>query len=269
MLFERWSDVKVPVIGMLHSPPLPGSPGYDGLLTAVHDKVLQDAQTLADCGVDGLMLENFGDVPFFPDRVPAITVAAMTTLAVAIRTHVDVPLGINVLRNDGRSALAIAAACGAQFLRVNVLSGARVTDQGLIQGIAHELLRDRKSLRADSIRILADVDVKHSVPVTPLPIEEETRDLIERARADAVIVSGTATGRPTDTQAVTRVSQAAGATPVFVGSGVTADSVCELIRAGATGLIVGSSLKRDGILSNPVDADQCRRLMDAVRAAVG
>ena len=264
-LIPEWLTIKVPVVGMLHSPPLPGSQAYRGDFEEVLRFVLQDAESLRDGGVHGLMLENFGDTPFFPDRVPAITIAAMTALACAVRQHVPLPLGINVLRNDGRSALAVAAASGASFIRVNVLCGARVTDQGLIQGIAHDLLRERTSLGCTAIRILADVDVKHSAPLAMRPLDVETRDLVERAHADGVIVSGHATGTPTDATSLSIVSQAAGDVPVFVGSGVTANNAASLIQSGARGLIVGSSLKRDGRLFNPVDTQRVSELMQAVR----
>jgi membrane complex biogenesis BtpA family protein len=264
-LLAEWSGINVPVIGMLHVPSLPGSPGFRGDFEEIRRFVLRDAGALRDGGVDGLMLENFGDTPFHPDRVPAITIAAMTVLGVAVRQQFGLPLGINVLRNDGRSALAVAVATGASFIRVNVLCGARVTDQGLLQGIAHDLLRERAALGAHDIRILADVDVKHSAPLAPRPIEVETTDLIQRAHADAVIVSGQATGLPTDTVSLTAVRQAAGPVPVFVGSGVTAENAATLIRSGAGGLIVGSSLKHDGRISNPVDAQRVRQLVDTVR----
>src|SRR4029453_4879166 len=129
--------------GMLHLPALPGSPLYGGSLSAIREAMLRDAQLLAAGGVHGLMMENFGDVPFFPGRVPAHVVAHMTAIAADVRARVELPLGINVLRNDGLSALAVAHACGAQFIRVNVLCGVRVADQGLLHGIAHELLRER------------------------------------------------------------------------------------------------------------------------------
>ncbi len=266
-LLAQWSGVKVPVVGMLHVPPLPGSAGYRSDFEAIQQFVLQDALSLRDGGVDGLMLENFGDTPFFPDRVPAITVAAMTALAATVRQQIDLPLGINVLRNDGRSALAVAAVCGAAFIRVNVLCGARVTDQGLLQGTAHDLLRERATLRCQHIRILADVDVKHSAPLAPRPIDVETRDLVHRAHADAIIVSGQATGQPTDVATLAEVRNAAAPVPVFVGSGVTAENVAELIRSGAGGLIVGSSLKIDGGIANPVDRQRVQHLIRAVRAA--
>ena len=267
-LLAQWSTIKVPVVGMLHSPPLPGSAGYRGDFDAIVQFVLQDAQSLRDGGVDGLMLENFGDTPFFPDRVPAITVAAMTALATAVRRQVDLPLGINVLRNDGRSALAVAAVCGAAFIRVNVLCGARVTDQGLLQGIAHDLLRERAALGCQHIRILADVDVKHSAPLAPRPIDVETRDLVHRAHADGIIVSGQATGHPTDAGTLVEVRNAAAPIPVFVGSGLTAENVGELIQSGAGGLIVGSSLKLGGEIANPVGLQRVQELMKAVHAAV-
>jgi len=267
-LLAQWSTIRVPVVGMLHAPPLPGSSGYRGDFEAIRNFVLQDAQSLRDGGVDGLMLENFGDTPFFPNAVPAITVAAMTALAAAVRQHVDLPLGINMLRNDGRSALAVAAVCGADFIRVNVLCGARVTDQGLLQGIAHDLLRERAALGCQHIRILADVDVKHSAPLAARPIDVETRDLVHRGHADAIIVSGQATGHPTDVATLAEVRHAAVPVPVFVGSGVTAENVAELIQSGADGLIVGSSLKHDGRISRPIDLQRVQQLVGSVRAAV-
>ena len=213
------------------------------------------------------MIENFGDTPFYPDRVPAITVAAITALACEVRWRFDVPLGINVLRNDGRSALAVAVACNASFIRVNVLCGARVTDQGLLQGIAHDLLRERANLKAEAIRILADVDVKHSAPLAARPFEVEVSDVIHRGHADAIIVSGAVTGSATDTKTLRAAKAAAGATSVLIGSGVSEETVPELIANGADGLIVGTSLKFDGRVSNPVDSQRVRLLVEAVRHA--
>src|SRR5438045_3005140 len=164
---------------MLHLPALPGSPQYRGELSKIRETLVRDAAALAEGGVHGLMMENFGDVPFYPKRVPAYVVAHMTALAAEVRrANPRLPLGINVLRNDGRGALAVAQAVGATFIRVNVLCGARVADQGLIQGIAHDLLRERALLHAQNVKIFADVDVKHSAPLAARPLNDEVDDLI-------------------------------------------------------------------------------------------
>lgn len=254
-----------PIIGMLHLPPLPGSPRCEALASEhkILAHVLADAQTLVANGISQLMLENFGDVPFYPSAVPAHVVAHMTCIATEIKRRHDVPLGINVLRNDGCAALSIAHAVGAQFVRVNILCGARLTDQGIIQGIAHDLLRLRQTLGADAIRIFADVDVKHSAPLADSPVENEIQDVIERGLADAVIVSGSSTGGNTSTEQVQRAKLAAGETPVFVGSGVTAETIGGLHDGGADGFIVGTSLKRDGLVHEPVDAERVRQLVAA------
>jgi uncharacterized protein len=249
-----------PVIGMLHLPPLPGTPSYSGELEAVRSFVLRDAEALAEGGVDGLLLENFGDAPFFPERVPVYVVAHMTALAVEIRRRFDLPLGINVLRNDGRSALAIAHAARAQFVRVNVLCGARVTDQGLIQAIAHDLLRDRALLGATSVKIFADINVKHSAPLAARPIDEEVEELLNRGGADTLIVTGTTTGRPVELDELLRVRAAAKKGLIFGGSGVTPESLPSYLPF-LDGFIVGTSLKRDGLTSNPVDLDRVKRLV--------
>jgi membrane complex biogenesis BtpA family protein len=236
-------------------------------MDAIVETVLQDARTLTAAGVHALMLENFGDAPFFPGRVPRHTVAAMTRLACEVRRESDLPLGINVLRNDGGSALAVAAAAGAEFIRVNVLCGARVTDQGVIQGIAHRLLRGRRVLDCGRISILADVDVKHSAALAHRPIGDEIADVIQRGGADGIIVSGSATGSTVDVDELRTAMEAAGTAPVLIGSGVSLDNVGQLVPH-ADGLIVGTSLKVDGISTNPVDEARAAALMRTYEASL-
>ena len=250
-MLPAWKNVRKPLIGMLHLAALPGSPLYGGSLDAIRAGVLRDAQMLAEGGVNGLMIENFGDTPFFPGRVPAHVVAHMTAIAAQVRQAVpDLPLGINVLRNDGLSALAIAHAVGADYIRVNVLCGARVADQGLLQGIAHDLLRLRAELKAEGIRIFADVDVKHSAPLAERPIADEVDDTLHRGMADALIVSGAGTGKPTDPDKLKLVKQAAKNAPVFLGSGVTPPTLPSLLPH-ADGFIVGTYFKKDGVVNVP------------------
>lgn len=260
-LLAEWSDIQKPVIGMLHLGALPGSPLYGGSMERIRSTLLRDAELLVEGGVDGLMMENFGDVPFYPGRVPAYTVAQVTELAAEVRrAHPFVPLGINVLRNDGLSALAVAHAVGAKYIRVNVLSGARVTDQGVIQGIAHDLLRERKMLGAESVKIFADVDVKHSAALAGRPAGDEVDDTLERGLAEAVIASGAGTGKPTDLEKLKVIKKAAGKAPVFIGSGITAETIGNYL-AHADGFIVGTYFKKDNVSTNPVDQERVKRLL--------
>jgi membrane complex biogenesis BtpA family protein len=246
---------------MLHAPALPDAPGFDENIEALRAAVLRDAAALAEGGATGLLLENLGDTPFFPTQVPPITVAHMVALATEVRRQTDLPLGINVLRNDAIAALAIAHAVGAQFIRVNVLVGAYVADQGILQGIAPELLRHRRRLRADEIKILADVHVKHAAPLAARPLIEEAVDAVRRGGADALIISGAATGSPVEISQLRDVRTAVHPTPVLVGSGVTADNAAELASA-SDGLIVGTSLNRDNCVSQPIEVS---RVADVVR----
>ncbi len=251
-----------PFVGVIHVPPLPGSPGWEGPFPAVRERVRADARALSEGGADGVLLENFGDAPFHPGAVPPETVSHMTVLAREVREEApELPLGINVLRNDGRAALAVAAAAGGSFIRVNVLVGARVTDQGIVEGRAHRLLRHRGAL-GGGIRLLADVDVKHSAPLAPRPPEEEARELVERAGADAVIVTGPATGEPVSRDVLDRVTAVVGEVPMWIGSGVTAAGAAEL-RTGRHGVIVGSDLRADGRPGGPVVAARVRELARA------
>jgi len=251
------------LIGMVHLPPLPGSPRWDGSMERAIAVALADARALVDNGMDALIVENYGDAPFTRGRVGAATVAAMAVIAHEIRRALpDAPLGVNVLKNDARSALAVATAIGARFIRVNVLAGAVVADQGIVQTDAHDLLRDRRLLGVD-VAIFADVQGKHAMPLAPVELEQQARDLAARALADGLVVSGRATGDATPIEDVKRVRSAVPDVPILVGSGVTPETAPELLSL-ADALIVGTSLKRDGDVSAPVDPARVRRLVDAV-----
>ncbi len=256
------SALKAKIIGVLHLPALPGSPRFAGSTAEIRDRMLVDASTLVEAGVRAMILENYGDTPFFPRSVPPHTIAQMTALAAELKRKFEISLGINVLRNDGCAALSIAHAVGAEFIRVNVLCGARVTDQGLVEGIAHDLLRLRQTLGAEAIRIFADVRVKHSAPLAELPLAQEVADLIHRGGADAVIVTGSGTGEPVDQIELEQVKNAADSASVFLGSGVTAENLADYL-AVADGAIVGSWLKRDGVATNPVDPARAGKLVEA------
>lgn len=262
-MLPEWDNVPCVVIGMIHLPPLPGSPRYGGDLRAIRDAVLRDVDALVSAGIHGLMIENFGDTPFFASRVPHETVAHMASLATHVRMQTDLPLGINCLRNDACAALTIAQASGASFIRVNVLCGARLTDQGVIEGIAADLMRLRRRLGAETIKVMADVDVKHSVPLAPIELEYEIEDTLTRGLADALIVSGSGTGKTTDSRKVARVAKAAPHIPIFVGSGITPRTV-KSYQPHVDGFIVGTYFKENGRVNAPVDPERVRALLEAL-----
>ena len=253
------------LIGVVHLAALPGAPRYGGDLGPVLERAVGDARALAAGGCDALIVENFGDAPFFPDAVPPETVAAM---AVGLRAVIDaapeLAVGVNVLRNDARSALGLCAATGASFVRINVHTGAAVTDQGLLQGRAAETLRERARLCPD-VRLLCDVHVKHAAPLGRPDLGEAAADTARRGLADALIVTGGATGDAPHAQELRRVREAAPSTPVLVGSGLTESNALELL-AGASGAIVGTFFKRDGDVRNPVDGMRVARLRTAIDA---
>lgn len=257
-------NVDHPVIGMVHLRALPGSPSYQSDMDMVITAAVADASALIEGGVDGLMVENFFDVPFFKDQVPAETVAAMTRACLAISEVAGgVPVGVNVLRNDAKTALAIAGTVGAAFVRVNVLSGAMVTDQGIIEGRAAQVMRYRRAIGATNVAVWADVRVKHAAALVVRPMSEEVEELVQRAGADAVIVSGAGTGYPTPARDAGAVKSAAGDHAVLIGSGVSVDDLAELWLV-CDGMIVGSSLKQGGLPEASVDVERVSKLMEMV-----
>jgi uncharacterized protein len=255
-----------PIIGVVHLAPLPTSPRWQGKLTEVIARAEQEATALAAGGVDGAIVENFFDAPFVKERVDPAVVSALTLIIDRLQGMVSIPIGINVLRNDACSAMAIATCVGAQFIRVNVLTGVMATDQGLIEGKANKLLRYRRELGSD-VAIFADVLVKHARPLGTPNLTTAVRDTIERGLADAVILSGWATGSPPTKEDLELASAAAGDTPVFIGSGATWENISSLMQA-ADGVIVASSLKRRGQITETIDPLRVSQFVEAARQTI-
>jgi uncharacterized protein len=261
------------LIGVIHLPPLAGSPQSDGLspaecLRRAGLQAAREAELLTQAGFEGLILENFGDAPFYKAKVPAETIASMAVIAAAVREVTRLPIGINVLRNDAMAALAIAASTGCQFIRVNVLSGVAATDQGIIEGNAAELLRERDRLGVRQIAIFADAHVKHARDLSSDDIALSIENLALRGMADGVIITGNATGRPVNFAELEKSSDAARAAgvPLYVGSGATAATLREL-RLWAHGIIVGSAIRRNGKAGQPLDPARVREFVKAYRLA--
>ena len=259
MARELFGPGKV-LIGVVHLLPLPGSPRWNGNLKSVLNRARMEAGILQDGGAHGIIIENFGDAPFRTGRVEPETIAAMTLAVEQVRNAVSLPVGINMLRNDAISALAVAVATGSEFIRVNVHYGVMATDEGIVEGEAHETTRRRRSLNAD-VQILADVLVKHAAPMGQSDIGLVAQETSRRALADGLIVSGPATGQPTNSFDVSVVRRAVPDGFVLVGSGINELNVWRILEH-ADGAIVGTSLKREGIVTNPIEPERVHRLAE-------
>jgi membrane complex biogenesis BtpA family protein len=224
---------------------------------------VEEAKLLAEAGFDAVIVENFGDAPFASTEVPPETVAGMAIVVDHVVRAVRVPVGVNVLRNDSLAALGVAAAAGAAFIRVNVLSGVYATDQGIITGRADEVMRRRTSL-APGVRIAADVHVKHAAPVSQPDIALAAEETAYRGGADVVIVSGTGTGKATDLRDARRVRAAVADRPVWIGSGVTPRTLGDCLAA-ASGVIVGTAQNRGGRTTAGIDPKRVRAFIAARR----
>lgn len=268
-MLEELFGTRKPILGVIHLLPLPGSSRWDGHMEPIFLRAEQEGAALATGGVDGIIVENFFDAPFSKNNVDKSTACALALAVKRVTAICDLPVGVNVLRNDGLTALSVACTAGAQFIRVNVLTGAMVTDQGLIESQAHELHAYRRQLFCHkTVRIFADVLVKHASPLAPDPdIIQVAKDTVLRGLADALIVSGEATGSPPDPSDLRKVREALPETPLLVGSGSTRENIASLL-ATADGTIVASSLKRQGLIENPIDVERVRAFVNAARQGV-
>ncbi len=247
-------------IGVVHLLPLPGSPRWGGSMRAVIEQAEEEAKILEQGGVNGIIVENFGDVPFRTGRLDPETISGMTVAVGRVMETVSVPVGINMLRNDALSSLGIAVVTGAKFIRVNVHYGVMAAEEGLIEGEAFQTMRRRQALNAD-VKVLADVLVKHAVPLGPVDLGQIARETAQRGLADGLIVSGAATGEETASSDVSVVRQAVPDSLVLVGSGVTEENISRVIEH-SDGAIIGTSLKEGGIVTNRVDPERVRRMSE-------
>jgi hypothetical protein len=254
------------VIGVVHCLALPGAPDHDGrAMDEIVARALADAEAYRAAGVDGLIVENHGDIPFAkPEDLGPETAAAMAVLTDRVRTASGLVTGVNVLANGALHALAVAAAGGGAFVRVNQWANAYVANEGIVEGPAARALRYRAQLAAKAVRVFADVHVKHGAHaiVADRPLEELARD-VEFFGADVAIATGQRTG---DAAALDELRTIAAATrlPVLVGSGVDTSNAGDILSL-ADGVIIASSLKRDGVWWNPVDPDRAHAFMAEVR----
>ncbi len=255
------------LIGVIHLPALPGAPlalksHPSVVLGKIVDLAVKEAKLYVAEGFDGIIIENFGDAPFYKTKVPPETIASMSVIAAAVRSAVKLPLGINVLRNDAFAALAIAAMSGADFIRVNVLSGVVATDQGLIEGEAAILIRERTRLHAEHVGILADVHVKHANTISSRSLSQCIEETAGRGGADGVIITGPTTGRAPDAANLLEAIQATkhARVPLYIGSGMTPESVRDL-RSQSVRVIVGSALRAGGVAGAPLDIKRMRKFV--------
>jgi len=252
------------VYGVVHLKSLPGSPGNYLHLDEIIELAQEDVNNLIFGGVDGIIIENFGDTPFVKDDISKRTLASFTTVVENIEYDRDIKVGINVLRNDGISALSIAEATKADFVRINVLNNVMMyTDQGMIEGQAHEIAQFKNSLNKE-IEIYADVFVKHAVPPEGSKIENHTEELIHRAGADVVIVTGDGTGHEINLEDLNKVRDIVPQGKLAIGSGVNEENIEQYVDI-ADILIIGTNFKVDQDVSKRIDQRSVEKLIQIIK----
>ncbi len=254
-----------PIIGMIHALALPGTPRSRTPLPEIARHAAGEAALLRDAGVDALLIENMHDAPYLNGAVGPEIVAAMTAVGLAVRQAAPLPLGVQVLAAANREALAVALACGAEFVRVENFVYSHVADEGLMPvAQAGPLLRYRREIGAEHIAVFADIKKKHASHA--ITADVSLADTAHAARffgADALVVTGRFTGDPADAEDA-RAARAGAGAPIVAGSGTTPANLAQLWEA-FDGFIVGSSLKAGGVWSNPIDAKRLEEFMREVR----
>jgi membrane complex biogenesis BtpA family protein len=256
-----------PVIAMIHVGALPGTPASSHSVREIVAQAVAEARVYGDGGVHGIAIENMHDVPYLRGSVGPEITAAMTAIALAVKDTSNLPCGIQILAGANHEALAVAHAADLQFVRVEGYAFAHVADEGIIQSSAASLLRYRRAIGAERVQVWADVKKKHSAHAITQDVSiGETAAAVELMRADAVIVTGAATGLEASDADLSDVRHHC-RLPIYIGSGVSAENL-ERFAPLADGFIVGSFFKKDGTWSEPVDPRRVERFMRAHEGSV-
>lgn len=252
------------IIGMVHLPPLPGTPLYnaEGGMQHVRDWVRRDLEALQEGGIHAVMFCNENDRPYQLDA-DAASIAAMGDVVASVRNELSVPFGVDVLW-DPRATLAVAAATGAAFCR-EIFTGAFAGDFGHWVRCAGDSFRYRRAIGAENVRLLFNINAEFAAQLAPRPIADVARSVVFSSNPDALCVSGPITGQPVDASGLAEVAEAVkgSGVPVLVNTGFRVSQAAALLQH-ADGAVVGSSLKQDGVTWNPVDANRVRELMQIV-----
>jgi membrane complex biogenesis BtpA family protein len=252
------------LIGMVHVGALPGTPTAHHSVERLAQAALAEARVYRDAGFTAIAIENMHDRPYLKGGVGPEVTAAMTAIGHDLKRETGLPLGVQVLAGANREALAVAHACGAEFVRVEGFVYAHVADEGVIESCAGEVLRYRRAIGAERVRVFADIKKKHAAHALTADVSlAETARAAEFFLADGVIVTGKATGEPTETNDLQAVCEAT-RLPVLVGSGLSSANLARF--SAADGFLVGSSLKQGGAWSNALDAGAVRAMAAAFAA---
>ena len=262
--FMALFNSKKPIIGMIHLPPLPGTAGgKNAKYSELVKYALKELNSLQKGGVDGVIVENFWDLPYFPDEVAPITIASMAAVAGAVVQQASVPVGVNILYNAFEAEISVARAIGAAFLRAEVFVDPAIAETGLIAASSPTLIRERTTLFAEDVAILADIQGKNTTPMWSRSITESAVDAEKRGLADAIVVTGAGTGKSASLNDLQEVRSVIGV-PLLAGSGVNPNSLAAIL-AVCDGAIVGSYFKQAGDIKAPTDSDRVTELMRVAR----
>ena len=250
-------------IGVVHLKALPGSPSYSSNLSEIYKSAIEDSLALENGGVDSIIIENFGDIPFVKNSISKLTLAHFSNIAKEISNSLNIDIGINVLRNDGESALSIADSINASFVRINILSGTMYTDQGIIEGESNKLIKLKNSL-SNNIEIYADVFVKHAVPPIGYTIENQAEELLLRSGADKIIITGDGTGKEINFEQLEKLREIVPKGQLVIGSGVNESNI-KNYKNIADILIIGTGFKVEQNIAKPVDVNSVEKLIKMIK----
>lgn len=262
--FQNIFKDKKAIIGMIHLPALPGTPdGKVRTFKELSSYALSELDRLQAGGVNAAIVENFWDIPYLPNKVPAITVATMAAIAGQVKARASIPIGINILYNDFRNELAVARAIDAAFIRAEVFVDTAFCETGIIEPSSSYLIRERSSIYADEVAIFADIHGKNTSPMWQRPLTDAAIDAQDRGKADAIIITGAGTGKSASITDIKNVREQI-KIPILVGSGVNPKTVKDLFDF-CDGAIIGSCFKEGGSINGKTDVERVKELISALK----
>lgn len=261
MLLKRNINKKKIIIGMIHLKDM----SYDNRDPQMVDKLYESAKrdliSLQEGGVDGAIVENFFDMPY-STSLDLEQIIRFTNVFTRLKQVSKIPLGVNLQQTDDIEEMKIAHICQGDFIRSESFVETRIGSFGILHPQSKNIVKYKKE-KNSNVTILADINVKHTVGIVDQPIEESIKEA-KTAGADSLILTGLETGKSPQIEDVKKFKHLAGDIPVLVGSGVNEHNIVDTLEY-SDGVIVGSSVKKNGNVVNEVDIEKVKKLVSFVK----
>jgi uncharacterized protein len=260
---QKVMGVDKPIIALLHLQALPGDPAFspESSMQKVVEQARTDLLALQKGGVDAVLFSNEFSLPY-QIKVDGVIIAAMARVVTELRKDIRVPFGVHVI-SDPEATIELAAAVDAAFVR-SVFTGAYAGEAGIRYPDIAKILRRKSALGLNDLKMFYMINAESDGDLSGRDLSVVAQAVIFKCSPDGICVSGIHAGHGVDRRLIEDIKKVSKKTAVFCNTGCTKENIREILKS-SDGAFVGTTLKKNGMFTEPVDVNRVRAFMDEVR----